>query len=296
MKNLTLTLLCAGLISTSAIAKESCFVFYEAQNYQQSAECYVQQLKKERTFNNLEHTGYSYYNLGRYKEALPYLKEAEKKVANAKDLSVLYSYLGSTYSALNDKVEELAYHMKSLELSLKSKDKPENIGTTYNNIGVYYKKQNQLTKALEYYSEALKYQQEIQRAYTYGNMGDAYYYAEEDKKAEEMYLKAINIDEKTGKYKDVAYHKGKLGLLYFTQNRYNEARIIFEDARIISHKTNQISSESYALSFIARIDYEEGKTSDAKNKAMEALLLAKQSGNSGLLSSANETWNIVNGK
>jgi tetratricopeptide (TPR) repeat protein len=79
MKNLTLFLLCAGLITTTAIAEENCLVFYEAQNYEKSAQCFVKKLKKDRSFDNLISAGISYCELDRYKEALLYLKEAEKK-------------------------------------------------------------------------------------------------------------------------------------------------------------------------------------------------------------------------
>lgn len=45
MKKLTLSLFCAGLISTTAIAESICDAKYLAQDYKQAAVCYIDQQK-----------------------------------------------------------------------------------------------------------------------------------------------------------------------------------------------------------------------------------------------------------
>jgi tetratricopeptide (TPR) repeat protein len=296
MKYITLSLLCAGLITASAIAEDICGGAYQAQNYAQAAECYVKQLKKERTFYNLESAGVSYAQLGRYKEALPYLKEAEKKAQTPTDYRILYSWLGLVYGDLGDATKELAYKMKFLDLSLKSGIRGDT-GKGYNNLGWYYYSQNEPQKALDYYEKALEYQDELKSSSTYGNMAIAYNTLQDPIKAEEMYQKSVAIDQKSGDYHSLGDHKTQLGVFYFMQARNSEARTTLEDALVINRNSGNINSESHALSILAVIDYREGHVNEAKEKAAEALRLAKQSGDRGaVLRDAQRAWNFVNEK
>lgn len=292
MKSLTLSILFAGLISNIAMAEDKCTVAYQAQNYQQAAECYVKQLKKERSFYNLEMAGISYVKLGRYKDALPYLKEAEKQVPTSVDYKILCSWLGNVYSSIGDSTQELVYLMKHLDLSLKL-DSRESIGAAYGNLGLYYYSQNQTQKALEYYEKALEYEEELDSAVIYGNMALAYHTLENYPKAEEMHQKAILIDQKSGDYHSLGAHKTELGNFYFTQNRNSEARTVLKDALVINSNSGRIDLKSRTLSCLAEIDYREGHINESKEKAAEALRLAKQSGDT---EDAKVVWNLVNGK
>jgi tetratricopeptide (TPR) repeat protein len=288
MKTLTLSLLCAGLITTSAIAEDICNGTYQAQNYEQSAQCYVKQLKIENTFSNLLRSGISYTNLGRY-------KEAEKKAKTTHDYAIVYNYLSTVYSYIGDTVHELAYDMKYLTLALKSENRMD-IGIAYANLGEYYAQQGQLQKELEYCEKALEYQEESQQAITYGNMALAYNNLKNYSKAEEMHQQSINIDQKTGDYRSLGVHTRELGKFYFGQHRYAEARKTLEETRTISHKAGDIVSESDALSYLSVMDYGEGYTNQAKEKVAEALRLAKQSGSTVTIGNAQYAWNMVNGK
>jgi tetratricopeptide (TPR) repeat protein len=295
MKNLTLSLLCAGLITTSAIAEDICDGAFQAQNYEQSAECYSHQLKKERLFNNLLKAGISYERQGLNRKALSYLKEAEKKAITSDDYATVYSWLGVVYSNMGDTIHELSYDMKFLDLALKSGSR-EDIGIAYGNLGDYYRIQKQLQKALEYYEKALDYQEESERTATYGNMAVAYDDLSNYPKAEEMHQKSVEIDQKIGDYHSLGVHKTGLGSFYFGQKRYVEARTTLEEGKTISHNAGDIVSEANALSILSVIDYREGHVNEAKAKAAEGLRLAKQSASTVTINNANWAWNIVNGK
>lgn len=295
MKKLTLSLLYAGLITTTAIAEDICNGAHQAQNYPQAAECYVQQLKIKQTYNNLIRAGISYTNLGRYKEALPYLKKAEKKAMTPFDYTVAYSWLGTVYGNTGDSIQELAYGMKFLDLTLKSENRG-NTGSAYSNLGEYYRKQKQLQKSLEYYEKALEYKEESERAPTYGNMAVLYSNLENYPKAEEMYQKAVEITQKIGDYNALGGHKTELGIFYFSQDRYTDARKTLEESRTISDNGGDVSSEAHSLSILSIIDYREGHIIEAKVKAAEGLRLAKQSGSNAVLGDAEYAWNLVNGK
>lgn len=295
MKNLTLSLLISSIITTASYAEDICDGAYQAQNYNQATNCYVKQLKKERTFNNLFRAGASYHNLGRYKEALPYLKEAEKKAITPDDYALIYNWLSVNYSSLGNSEQDLAYSMKVLDLRLKSGNREE-IGTSYSNLGSYYFNQGQPKKALEYYEKALEYKEESERSTTYGNMAVTYGELNNPQKEEEMYHASIEISEKTGNYHALAQTKVNLGAFYYSKDRYGEARSTLEEALVMCQKTKQIDDESHTLSILAKIDHREGKSSQAREKASEALRLAKLSGNTTILDEAQDAWNLVNGK
>jgi tetratricopeptide (TPR) repeat protein len=196
---------------------------------------------------------------------------------------------------MGDTIHELSYDMKFLDLALKSGSR-EDIGIAYNNLGKYYRIQKQFQKALEYYEKALENQEESEHSHTYGNMAEAYNHLNDPKKAEEMYLQAIEIDKQIGEYKLLGLHKGNLGVFYFGYHRYDEALTTLQESQTISHNSADIATESFALSYLASIDYQNGQINQAKTKATEALRLAKQSGESVVIKKANQAWNLVNGK
>ena len=111
-----------------------------------------------------------------------------------------------------------------------------------------------------------------------------------------MYQKTFEIDQKSGNYASLGGHKKTLGVFYFNQKRYIEARKALEEARTISHNVADISTKAHALSYLSLIDYKEGKIKPAKEKVDEALPLARQSGDAVVLSDAQYVWNTVNGK
>lgn len=293
MKKITISLLCAGVLTTVVIAEDICDGAFQAQNYDRAAKCYVQQLKKQKSFDNFRRAGSSYCKQGRYKEALPYLKEAEKKAKSLEDYKILYSWIDSVYANLGDTTQELVYSMKFLDLSLKSGDN-NNIGKAYNNLGAYYKNQNQPQKALEFYQKALEYNEESKSSTIYGNMAIIYNSLNDFSKAQEMYQKSIMIDQNIGDYNSLGTHKTELGIFYFNQERYSEARATLEDAIIMTHKSGNIRSEAHALSILSMFDYREGSVSKAKERAAEGLRLAKQSGDPVALDGANIAWEAVN--
>lgn len=250
MKKLTLSLLCAGLITTVAVAEDLCGAAYQAGNYTQSGQCYIKQLKKERSYNNLFLAGASLVRQERYKEALPYLTEAEKKAPSLNDYAVVYSYLGHTYSSLGNSKQEYAYCMKQLEISLKLGNK-NNIATAYHNLGEYYSKESQYQKAVEYFEKSLSNTEESQKGATYGNLAVLYQNMGDMKKAEEMHLKAIANDEQFGNYSALGGHKGNLGVFYFGQSRYDEAKVVLSEALVIAKKEGLRETEVTVLQLLS---------------------------------------------
>ncbi|MFA6143276.1 MAG: tetratricopeptide repeat protein [Sulfurimonas sp.] len=181
--------------------------------------------------------------------------------------------------------------MKDLEVSLKT---GEHLDSAYNNIAVYYAL-SQPQQALTYYDKALEYQEESKRATTYNNMALCYGVTGNPSKKEEMYLKAIAIGEQTGQYANLMGWKNNLGTYYATNNRFGEARPLFNDTLKMARNMKIIDRESAALSGLAYLDYKENKPKQAKEEITEALRLAYKSGDTSALDSAEYVSRLING-
>ncbi len=253
MKTLTLSLLCAGLFSTVAMAEDMCNATYRAGNYTQSEQCYIKQLKKERSFNNLFRAGTSLANQERYKEALPYFTEAEKKASSLNEFGGVYSYLGMTYYKLGNSKQSYPYYMKQLDITLKLGNM-NNIAKSYNNLAVYYMEESQFEKALEHYEKSLSYEEESEKGSSYYNIGRLYTKISDIKKAEEMYLKAISNDEKFGHYSELGFHKSNLGIFYINQSRFDEAKMVLNEALVIAKKQGLRETEDDTLKALLEIE------------------------------------------
>ncbi|MCX6077777.1 MAG: tetratricopeptide repeat protein [Campylobacterales bacterium] len=253
MKKLTLSLLCAGLIATVAIAEDMCSASFQAGNYIQSEQCYIKQLKIERSWRNLFRLGASLENQQRYKDALIYLNEAEKKSSSLDEYALVYSYLSSVHSNLLHEDKNYFYSMKVLDIRLKQGNNNE-IGSAYNNLGLYFKKQTQPEKALENYEKALNYSEESMKGVTYGNIARLDEDMGNTKKAEEMYHKAIANYEKFGKYGELGNTKCNLGIFYYEQSRYDEAKVLFNEVLVIAQRVGLKQTEATALEGLSLIE------------------------------------------
>jgi tetratricopeptide (TPR) repeat protein len=273
-------LLVLGL-TVSAFADNGCSGLLDAGDYKRAGDCYIGQLKKNKTMVNYYFAGKSLEQQGRYKESLPYLKEAEKRATGQGDLGAIYNQLAIVYGSLGDKKSELAYDMKSLDIDLKIGSQSD-IGKSYNNLGLYYSNNGDSNKALEFYTKALDYLEENERASTYGNMAGEYEKTNVEK-AEEYYQKAINIDENKGDYLSLCSHKDNYGYFYYDQDKYDEALQLFDEVKDICNKAGDITIEANSLVGLALCNYKKGNIALAKENLKRAIPLAKQSGNPTVL-------------
>lgn len=253
MNKLISSLLTVSLYSTIAWSGSPCFPAYKAENYPVAEQCLKKELKKERSWDNLFGLGFSIDAQQRYQEALPYLLEAEKKASSIDTYMSIYSTLGSVYNHLGNREKEYFYSMKYLEMSLKSGNN-HSIGKAYNNLGMYFN-EYQPEKALEYYKKSLEYREEFEKATVYNNLGSLY--AEQlhnPQKSEEMQLKAIALCEKTGDYNSFGLYKTNLGVVYYNQGRYAEAKIVFNEVLPIVRKTGLRESEATILKALSLLE------------------------------------------
>ena len=65
----------------------------------------------------------------------------------------------------------------------------------------------------------------------YGNLGNLYETREKLSQAEEMYQKALELNQALGRKQGIANISFNLGLLYKAQHRYPAAKAVFEQSR-----------------------------------------------------------------
>ena len=127
------------------------------------------------------------------------------------------------------------------------------IATAYNNLGSYFH-DYQPQKALEYYDKSLEYRVESQKAIVYNNLADLYdNQLANPQKSEEMQLKAIALCEQMGDYNDFGLYKTNLGVFYYNQKRYAEAKTVFNVALPIVRKVGLRESEATILEALERL-------------------------------------------
>ena len=150
---------------------------------------------------------------------IPNAKADTNHVNLLKDLSFEYYLINPD--------EGIKYGEQGLKLA-KELSWKKGEATSYHSLGVvYFFGKADYTKALEYYGNALKINEEIGNkrgiAANLGGMGVIYYNQSDYPKALEYYSKALKIDEELGNKSGIAIHLGNIGLVYSNQSDYPKA-------------------------------------------------------------------------
>jgi tetratricopeptide (TPR) repeat protein len=291
-KNLVLLVL---VLPIFVFARDMCNYACRIGDYKNASDCYIQELKKHKTVRNNLRAGISLEKQGRFNEALPYLKEAEKLAEKEDDFSSIYNNLGIVYGTLGEKKYELVYHTKYLEISLKMNDKHE-IGTAYNNLGIYYSNVGDYNKSLDFFSKSLNYSEINQNASTYRNIATSYNKLNNYEKAEEYYKKSINLRKKINDQSGLCMTENDLGQLYLKQKKYVIAQPLLKEASDICDKMNYVGPESRALASLAYLYFKTGNTALANEYINRAIPLAKQSEDATTLNDVLYDYKVIEGQ
>jgi tetratricopeptide (TPR) repeat protein len=149
--------------------------------------------------------GNSYYDQGRYEEALA---DYDWAIEINPEFASAYSNRGNTYDEQGRTEETLADYDRAIELD------PED-AIAYNNRGIIYRKQRRYEEALTDYGRAIELDPED--AGTYYNRGNIYLNQERYEEALVDYGRAIELDPEDA---DTYYNRG---LTYDKQGRDEEA-------------------------------------------------------------------------
>ena len=115
--------------------------------------------------------------------------------------------------------------------------KNQNTSIAYGNLGLLYKTRGELCRAEEMYLKALTIDEALGRkegmAKQYGNIGNLYKTRGELGRAEEMYLKALTINEELARKEGMAKQYSNLGILYKTRGELDRAEEMYLKALAI---------------------------------------------------------------
>ncbi|OFY84494.1 MAG: hypothetical protein A3F72_13885 [Bacteroidetes bacterium RIFCSPLOWO2_12_FULL_35_15] len=242
---------------------------------------YLNALAWQLSFNNSDTA------LSLSKEALLL---AENILANNQDPSLVKAIkigIGISYyqiGSFNDDKDEYAlsmkYYSKALDVweELLSSDNSNKTqikriklqkATTLGNIGIVHRKQGNYPKALEYYLQALKLDEEIggknEIATDLGNIGTLYYMLKNYPKTLDYLFRALKMDEELGNKTGVARHLGNLGGVYGEQKENKKALDFYIKALKINEEINNKGGIARNLGNIGSIyytqkDYEQALT------------------------------------
>jgi len=152
------------------------------------------------------------------------LKELPRQKEDTNKVKVLNA-LSYSYRNINPD-EGLKYGQQDSDLAAKL-DWKKGIADADNALGLNYQGKSGYTKALAYFSEALKKDEELDNKkgipYVLGNIGLVYHYLGDYPKALEYDFKALKMQEEIGNKNGIALVSGNIGMVYMDQGDYPKA-------------------------------------------------------------------------
>lgn len=238
------------------------------------------------------------------------LELSEKILANNSDpslarqikigLGISYYQIGSFHDDKDDYVLSLEFYSKALKLweELLSKQDPDKLQTniikvhkanTLGYIGIVHRKQGNFPKALEYYFQALKLDEEIgdkkEIATDLGNIGVVYHKLKNYPKTLYYYERALKMDEDSGNKPGVARHLGNMGGVYGEQKNYPEALSCYFRSLTMAQQLKNKGLIARNLGNIGSIYFEQKNYPEALEFFLKSLKIKEELGTKNYIAS-----------
>ncbi len=188
----------------------------------------------------------------------------------------------------DDKVWPL-YNDQMLQLSEKLlQDKNESIirkgkkglAEAYNNLAFIYNNQGDIPKALDYFGQSLKLQQEVGSqlgvAELLGNMGAMYHNQNDMNKALEYGLKSLEIREKIGDKEGIAHSLNNIGSVYYKQNNMHKSLVYYGKSMKLQEEIGDKLGIAYSLNNIGGAYFHEGDIFKALDYYIRSLKIREE--------------------
>ncbi|MCX6296525.1 MAG: tetratricopeptide repeat protein, partial [Bacteroidetes bacterium] len=233
---------------------------------------------------------------------------AQKILANNEDQAlepiiklgqgVSYYQIGSFHDDKDDYILSMQFYSQALDLcrELLAKKKSSEIVTkrikmlmanVLGNVGIVYRKQGDYPKALDFYFQALKLDEEIggkkEISTDLGNIGVVYYKLKNYGKTLDYYLQALRIDEEIGNKSGVARHLGNLGGVYAEQNDNKRALDYYFKALKMSEELKNKAGTARHLGNIGNVYFNEKDNAKALDYYMQSLKIKEELGAKSLI-------------
>ncbi|WP_188467138.1 tetratricopeptide repeat protein [Marivirga lumbricoides] len=219
----------------------------------------------------LNNIGRIYFNQGNYISAYNYFMRSMEVFEETEDKTAIsygYKSLSELYQSQNNLEKALEMSMKTAEIR-KSFNDPSGIISIYLEIASIYISMKDYNSALSYFTKAYDIAEnindeanlaiiklEIAKLNTQrGHLGIALLNA----------IDALNFAEKSNNNNLLIKVNYQMGLIYYTQNNFNRAKIYFEKVKKQASENNDIVYERDALLFLAKIYENEGMVEEAYN-------------------------------
>jgi len=178
----------------------------------------------------LNKTGYNYWKLGNFNEAIDYYYDGLKiadELGDSSWIARISNNLGAVYWGLSDYNKALELYQKALTIRTREKDK-RSMSIILNNIGLIYQRWQLFDQAFEYHENALKLAESLDdyftMAYSFHNIGFCYQSKNKFNEALEAYRKSYMY------YLDSGNEGGatslalrSIGDIYFEKQDYDKA-------------------------------------------------------------------------
>jgi adenylate cyclase len=227
----------------------------------------------------LKNIGLGYYYKGKYLETLDYWTQSLKMYETLKDetgVANLLNNIAAVYNDQGDDSKALEYALRSLSISEKLNDKFRILSALNTVANIYYNKKSTWDKALDYLLRALPLAAETANTEAQGvileNIGEIYFYMEDDTKAMKYYQDAINV---LGNSINSSFAYNGIAKVQLKYGRYDEAlrnnQMALNIAEKLDGKLNIVRSlQGIASVFRAKGDY--GAAFEYFNKAEKLAL------------------------
>ncbi len=283
-------------------------------------DCYTKSLRiqneigdKQGASISLCNIGLIYNGQGDISKALEYYNKGLKiqdEIGDKQGIGISLHNIGQVYSSQGDIPKALEYYHKSLKILKETGDK-KGVARSFNNIGGLFKdqgvsffgsavKEEYFIKALEYYNNGLKIQEELGEkegiARTLNNIGFIYgMQAELETNQDSIsskYSKALELNQKSLKiWQETGDKRGITNSLYNISGIYlKQYNPILEKnkAAILLNKSEEFCSQS--LVYAKELNYPEHIRNASERLSIIYKMMAKAAYNSGLMAVAAEHY------
>lgn len=190
-------------------------------------------LNRRNSISLLNTIAETYIKLIQYPEALIYYQQvlALQKENKSEEVISTLKKIASLYGQLNDFNSSLAYNFEMLEINKEKKDSA-NTASNLKSIGSLYKKLNDLPKSLEYYNAALELNKQMNNGGNYDNnivtnllnIGIINLSLGDYRIAERNFKEALKIKSIRGSSVEIAVIHNYLAAINFNISKYSEAK------------------------------------------------------------------------
>ncbi len=228
--------------------------------------------------------GTSFILKGDYSEALNYLNksgEILEEIGDKKSIAAHDGLIGVTMTYQGDYAGALKNYKKSLK-SLKQIESPD-MSKTLNNIGQIYWVQGDNLKAIDYYNQSLKIDEELgnekDKVNAYFNLGTIYMEQGEYAEALNYFNQCLKIYKETDNQSSAATCLSAIGNIYTSKKEYLTALDYNNKALSISEQVGDQRVMAGILNDIGRLYVEQGDYLKALEYHNKSQLIHEQIGN-----------------